>query len=241
MKKLLKSKLVMFIMMMVLSVSTSSVVFAAEAIANGKYGVSVTSSSAMFKVIDAKLSVLDGKMSAVITLSGTGYSKLYMGTKEDAALASENDAINYVVHDNGMYTYSIPVSALDTGINVAAFSTKNQTWYDRTLTFNSSTLVLIEKEEVEQPKEDPKSEQPKEEPVKEETNSEQPKEETKKPVEQPKEENKKPQGGDQKVNPSTKGETIPKTRDNNLVVISAIVLLASIGILIRDKKINKEA
>ncbi|WP_346886616.1 LPXTG cell wall anchor domain-containing protein [Clostridium sp. UBA4395] len=240
MKKLLKSKLVMSIMMMVLSVSTSSVVFAAEAIANGKYGVSVTSSSAMFKVIDAKLSVLDEKMSAVITLSGTGYSKLYMGTKEDAALASENDAINYVVDDKGMYTYSIPVSALDTGINVAAFSTKNQTWYDRTLTFNSSTLVLIEKEEVEQPKEDPKSEQPKEEPVKEETNSEQPKEEPNS------EETKQQQVEDQKVNdeavkPNTEEVTIPKTGDNNIVSISAIVLLASIGILIRDKKINKEA
>lgn len=229
MKKLLKSKLVMFIMMMVLSISTSSVAFAAEAISNGKYGVSVTSSSAMFKVIDAKLSVLDGKMSAVITLSGTGYSKLYMGTKEDAALASENDAINYVVDDNGMYTYSIPVSALDTGINVAAFSIKNQIWYDRTLTFDSSTLVLIEEEKTEQPKEED------DKPV------EQPKEENPKPAEQPKEENKKPQGGEQKVNTSTKGETIPKTGDNNLVVISAIVLIASIVILVKDRKINKEA
>lgn len=229
MKKLLKSKLVMFIMMMVLSISTSSVAFAAEEIANGKYSIGVTSSAAMFKVVDAKLSVLDGKMSAVITLSGTGYSKLYMGTKEDAALASENDAINYVVDDKGMYTYSIPVSALDTGINVAAFSIKNQTWYDRTLTFDSSTLVLIEEGKTEQPKEED------DKPV------EQPKEENKKPIEQPKEENKNPQGGDQKVNPSTKGETIPKTGDNNLVVISAIVLIASIGILVKDRKINKEA
>jgi len=151
MKKLLKSKLVMFIIMMVLSISTSSVAFAAEEIANGKYSIGVTSSTAMFKVVDAKLSILDGKMSAVITLSGTGYSKLYMATKEDAALASENDAINYVVDDKGMYTYSIPVSALDTGINVAAFSIKNQTWYDRTLTFDSSTLVLIEERKYRNP------------------------------------------------------------------------------------------
>ncbi|HBA04152.1 MAG TPA: hypothetical protein DCW51_09535, partial [Clostridium sp.] len=224
-----KSKLVMFIMMMVLSISTSSVAFAAEEIANGKYSIGVTSSAAMFKVVDAKLSVLDGKMSAVITLSGTGYSKLYMGTKEDAALASENDAINYVVDDKGMYTYSIPVSALDTGINVAAFSIKNQTWYDRTLTFDSSTLVLIEEGKTEQPKEED------DKPV------EQPKEENKKPIEQPKEENKNPQGGDQKVNPSTKEETIPKTGDNNLVIICPIVLIASIGILVKDRKINKEA
>lgn len=36
--------------------------------------------AAMFKVVDCKLTVKNGLMSAVITLSGTGYDYLYMGT-----------------------------------------------------------------------------------------------------------------------------------------------------------------
>ena len=44
---------------------------------------------------------------------------------------------------NGKYTYEIPVEALDNGIAVAAFSHKNQIWYDRILTFQSSTLNKI--------------------------------------------------------------------------------------------------
>ena len=154
MKKFSKSKLIMLVMMLVLSCAMSSVVFADELVEDGTYSIEVTSSSKMFKVVDAKLNVLDGNMSAVITLSGTGYSKLYMGTEEEAANSSEIDAINYVVDENNMYTYTIPVSALDTEINVAAFSIKKQTWYGRTLTFNSSTLVAIEEEQKEEVKEE---------------------------------------------------------------------------------------
>ena len=38
------------------------------------------------------------------------------------------------------YTYTVPVEALDKGINVAAYSTKNKIWYDRVLTFHSDSL-----------------------------------------------------------------------------------------------------
>ena len=53
-------------------------------VANGIYSMDVTSSSSMFKVVDCILTAKDGKMSAVLTLSGTGYGYLYMGTKEEA-------------------------------------------------------------------------------------------------------------------------------------------------------------
>lgn len=49
--------------------------------ANGIYSMDVVSSSSMFKVVDCILTAKDGKMSAVLTLSGTGYGYLYMGTK----------------------------------------------------------------------------------------------------------------------------------------------------------------
>ena len=97
----------------------------------------------MFKVVDCKLTSKDGKMSAVLTLSGTGYGYLYMGTKEEAAQADPSSWIPYVVDSNEKYTYTVPVEALDKGISVAAYSTKNKIWYDRILTFKSETLNKI--------------------------------------------------------------------------------------------------
>ena len=111
---------------------------------NGIYKVNnVTSSSSMFNVVDCKLTSKNGKMSAVLTLSGTGYGYLYMGTKEEAAKADSSSWISFVTDNNGKYTYTVPVEALDKGINVAAYSTKNKIWYDRILTFKSETVKKI--------------------------------------------------------------------------------------------------
>lgn len=109
-------------------------------VSDGSYKVNVTSSSSMFKVIDCILTSKNGEMTAKITLSGTGYDYLYVGTSAEAALADKSKWIPYVVDKNGMYTYTIPVSLLDTGISVAAFSHKKQVWYDRTLTFASAGM-----------------------------------------------------------------------------------------------------
>lgn len=109
-------------------------------VSDGSYKANVTSSSSMFKVTDCILTSKNGEMTAKITLSGTGYDYLYVGTSAEAALADESKWIPYVVDKNGMYTYTIPVSLLDTGISVAAFSHKKQVWYDRTLTFASAGM-----------------------------------------------------------------------------------------------------
>ena len=58
----------------------------------------------MFKIIVSVLTQKDGAYSAQITLSGTGYDKLYMGTAEQAATDSGNwisytDTYEYT--DNG--------------------------------------------------------------------------------------------------------------------------------------------
>ncbi len=111
--------------------------------ASGIYNVTVNSSSSMFRVIDCVLTSKNGKMTAVLTLSGTGYDYLCLGTKEEAAAADSSTWVPYVADANGKYTYEIPVEALDNGIAVAAFSHKNQIWYDRILTFQSSTLNKI--------------------------------------------------------------------------------------------------
>ena len=112
-------------------------------VSDGSYKVNVTSSSSMFKVTNCVLISKNGNMTAKITLSGTGYDYLYVGTSVEAALADSSKWINYV-EENGMYTYTIPVSLLDTGISVAAFSHRKQLWYDRTLTFASAGMKNLD-------------------------------------------------------------------------------------------------
>lgn len=111
-------------------------------LADGVYAVEVESDSSMFKIVKAELAVVDGSMSADITLSGTGYSKLYMGTAEQAAEAAETDYIPFEEDATGAYTYNVPVAALDQPIECAAFSKKKETWYDRQITFLSPSPSL---------------------------------------------------------------------------------------------------
>lgn len=113
-------------------------------VSDGSYKVNVTSSSSMFKVTNCVLTSKDGNMTAKLTLSGTGYDYLYVGTSAEAALADKSKWIPYVEDENGMYTYTIPVSLLDTGISVAAFSHDKQLWYDRTLTFASAGMKNLD-------------------------------------------------------------------------------------------------
>ena len=103
---------------------------------DGTYKANVTSSSSMFKVTDCVLTSKNGKMTAKVTLSGTGYDYLYAGTSAKATA----DSANWVkfVEENGKYTYIIPVDALDAEIPVAAHSKNNNKWYDRTLVFSST-------------------------------------------------------------------------------------------------------
>ena len=107
---------------------------------DGTYNITVESSSSMFKIEKAELTIADGEMTAVITLGGTGYGKLYMGTAEEAAVADETDCIAYVEDANGAYTYTMPVAVLDQPIECAAYSNKKEQWYGRQLTFLSDSI-----------------------------------------------------------------------------------------------------
>ena len=112
----------------------------ADAIKDGVYEIKVDSSSSMFQITECELTVQDGAMSAVMTMSGTGYLKLYMGTGAEAEQASEADFIPFVENADGEHTFRVPVEALDKEINCSAFSRKKETWYDRVLVFCSGSL-----------------------------------------------------------------------------------------------------
>ena len=89
-------------------------------IADGIYEATAETGAAMFKVVKVKLTAKDGKMTALITLSGAGYNYLYLGTAADAAA----DKSAWIASKGkGEYTlngetktglqFEIPVEALD--------------------------------------------------------------------------------------------------------------------------------
>ncbi len=114
---------------------------AESAPADGLYSIGVSSSSKMFKIVNCLLRVEDGRMTAVLTLSGTGYGYLYAGTSAEADAAPRESWVPFVEDWDGKYTYAVEVPALDEDVAVAGFSTKYQKWYDRTLQFFSGTLT----------------------------------------------------------------------------------------------------
>ena len=111
----------------------------ASALNDGKYNISVDSSSSMFRITECELTVSDGKMTAVMTMGGTGYEYIFAGTGEEAAASSESGYIPYEETD-GVYRFAFPVEALDSETPCAAFSKKKQEWYDRTLVFRADSL-----------------------------------------------------------------------------------------------------
>lgn len=111
-----------------------------DALREGTYLIDAESSSSMFRIIKAELTVKNGKMTAVLTLGGTGYGKLFMGTGEEAKKAEESQYIPFVEDENGAYTYEIPVEALNQDLNCAAFSKRKSAWYDRIIRLRAETL-----------------------------------------------------------------------------------------------------
>jgi len=114
----------------------------AGSLREGVYPVTVDSSSSMFKVESCDLTVSGGKLTAELHMGGKGYLKVFMGTGEEAAQASEDDCIPFVEDADGTHTFTVPVEALDSGISCAAYSKKKEMWYDRTLVFRADSLPL---------------------------------------------------------------------------------------------------
>lgn len=129
-------------------------------IKDGVYEVKTESSSSMFQVDKAVLTVQEGEMTAVLTLSGKGYRVLYMGTGEQAAGAEVSEYIFHEEDEDGKYTYEIPVEALDKPFACAAFSEKREKWYDRELLIRADSLpegaVLVEISDYEKLKKEAK-------------------------------------------------------------------------------------
>lgn len=109
-------------------------------IIDGTYDIEVDSSSSMFRIVKAQLTVKEGEMSAVITLGGKGYLRLFMGTGEEALQASESEYAEYVEDADGAYTYEVKVEALDKELECTGFSKRKEKWYDHQIVFEADSL-----------------------------------------------------------------------------------------------------
>ena len=113
----------------------------ADTLKDGVYSVEVSSSSSMFKITECELTVQDGTMSAEMTMSGTGYKWLFMGNGETAENVSESEYVPFVEED-GVHKFTVPVEALDMGIECTAFSVNKEKRYDRTILFRADSLPI---------------------------------------------------------------------------------------------------
>ena len=112
--------------------------------ADGTYEITADTDSSMFRVEACTLTVAAGEMTAAVSLPGQGFSRLYFGAAEDAASAPADQIYEYYLNDDGLYTFDIPVEALEKEIQVAAFGHRRDTWYDHTVVFHEPTAGPLE-------------------------------------------------------------------------------------------------
>ena len=117
----------------------------ASQLADGVYTVDVTTDGGMFKLSEAAegkgtLTVKDGRMTVHFTLSGKGFSQVFVGTAEDAQ--KEGAAVIDAVADTLQYSdgttdttngFDVPVEELNVEMPLAAMGKKSAKWYDHSI------------------------------------------------------------------------------------------------------------
>ena len=109
-------------------------------IADGTYEITVRSSSRFFRVLSAELTVNGDDMEARMTLSSGSYLLLFMGSGDEAAAAPFEDYLQVGKDDEGWHIVTVPVKALNTGIDCAAYSKRKKKWYNRQILFEAASL-----------------------------------------------------------------------------------------------------
>lgn len=108
-------------------------------LADGIYEIEVETDSSMFRAETCLLKVENGNYTAILSLPGEGFSRLYFGSAEEAAEASVIDIYDYELNDAGLYTFELPVEELGEELDIAAFGQRRDTWYDHTIIFHEPT------------------------------------------------------------------------------------------------------
>lgn len=119
-----------------LSIESASLLPVSYRAADGVYSASAETDSKLFKIENTVLTVKDGELTASITTADDRYDALFPGT---AAQALRAPSEQYCMR-GADGSYSIPVSSLDQPIPCATFDQSKNRWYDRTITFDSTSL-----------------------------------------------------------------------------------------------------
>ncbi len=106
---------------------------------DGTYEIEAETDSSMFRAETCLLKVEGGSYTAVLSLPGEGFSRLYFGSADEAAGADESDIYDYELNDDGLYTFELPVESLDEELAIAAYGQRRDTWYDHTIIFHAPT------------------------------------------------------------------------------------------------------
>lgn len=134
------------------TIPDSSAASAESALADGVYTVDVTTDGGMFRPNEAlegkgTLTVEGGRMTAHITLSGTGFSKLFPGSAEEAKKEGADviDAVkDSVTYPDGFTDtangFDIPIASLDEDLPFAAMGKKSGSWFDHTIRISNPVL-----------------------------------------------------------------------------------------------------
>lgn len=105
-------------------------------LADGLYSTTVDTDSSMFRVEKCELRVEGGQITATVTLPGQGYSRIYVGTADQAASAPDAEISDFAVGADGKYTFELAVQGLEEEMQVAAYGHRRDTWYDHTMIFH---------------------------------------------------------------------------------------------------------
>ncbi len=109
-------------------------------IADGEYVVETECTSPFFRILEAKLTVKEGMITALMTMSSESYLFVYPGTAEAAAAAALEEYIPMINTPEGRHTFTIPVKALNTPVECAAFSKNRSRWYARRIIFHAADI-----------------------------------------------------------------------------------------------------
>ena len=93
--------------------------------------------------IKVAITVEDGKITATVTLSGKSYTWFFVGESSKIADCEDSAFIPYVENENGEFTFTFALEALDQVIPCAAYSKNKDAWYPRNILFDSDTLEAI--------------------------------------------------------------------------------------------------
>lgn len=107
---------------------------------DGIYDIEVEVSSPLIQISEARLKVSGGKMEADLMLQGGDISRLFLGTAEEAGKSSSSDDISGVKGEDGAYTYTVPVEALDKAIFCAVLLKGEESWREQVILFDATSL-----------------------------------------------------------------------------------------------------